>query len=80
MNRSQVLAAIRAMSSTLVLRVTDGEYRVTFATAAIQALNGCSRMEAIERAEAIAYYTCDGADAVGTAARMVAAVHAANRF
>lgn len=59
MTQNQTLAAIRALG--LTARVTDGEYRVTH------------RGVTPERAEAVAYYTTDRVDALGTARAMATA-------
>jgi hypothetical protein len=79
MTIKSTLATIRALGD---LRATcaDGEYRVTVACLSIQQRHPeVSRMVAIERAEAIAYYTNDADDALCTGAVIAAhfALHGA---
>ena len=57
MTQAETLRAIRHLG--LLVRVRDGEFRVTFP--------GLS----VERAEAVAYYTEDREDALGTARAMI---------
>lgn len=64
MTKQETLSTIKAMG--LSARCVDGEYRVTFPLDA-----GLPRTEAIEQAEAMAYYTNDGQDAIDTAAAML---------
>lgn len=63
-------ASIRGIGSHMVSSYADGEYRVTMKVEAIMMVNDCPRSVAKERAEAIAYYTNDGDDAVNAAKAM----------
>ena len=71
MTKTKTIAAIKAIGRELSVRATPwGELRVTYAIAAIQLANDCSRADAIERAEQCAYYASDDLDAIGTAQKM----------
>lgn len=76
MSRNATLAAIRALPDMSAGFDTDtGEYRLTFATHAIRAVNIAAGVASsfrfvADRAEAVACYTNDGDDAVATAQAM----------
>lgn len=63
MNRKDVLKAVRDAGMSATYDTEGGEYRVTFRAA---------DMPDAERREAVASYTSDGADAIGTARAMKA--------
>lgn len=78
MTQAQTLATIRSLEDMAASFDSETrEYRVTFATHAIRAANlgaGVSTAFAFvrDRAEAVAYYTDDAADALATARSMQA--------
>jgi hypothetical protein len=70
MNQKETLATIKALRG-MTARVRDGEYRVTFAADHIAAIMPhLTAREVQDRAEAVASYTNDAADALATAKRM----------
>ena len=66
------MSAIRALG--LSVRCVDGEWRITYrlddARLGVAVVGPISRARAIERAEAVSYYTNDRQDAIDTARMM----------
>lgn len=60
MTRKETFAAIREVGMSVSYDAETGEYRVTFPASEMNA----------ERREAVAYYTPDGEDAIGSAHHM----------
>jgi hypothetical protein len=80
MTKAATVATIRALSPVLTAKwiAASNEYRVTILHTAYMAECGLSYTAAIEKAEAVAYYTDDADDAIGTARQMVRDFHSIN--
>lgn len=66
MNKAETIAAIKAISPNLTVRVADGEWRVSVNLQWLKDTFGYGHQQAIERNESLAAY-CDKDDAVATA-------------
>jgi hypothetical protein len=67
MSKAQTIAAIKAVNPNFTVKLTDGEWRVSFNVQYIMLLNQCDNSAAKLRNETVAYYTDCAEDAVATA-------------
>lgn len=74
MTQAQLYAAIKELSGILTIRKVEDEYRLSINPDYYQAHHGMGRAEAIAKGEAVAYYSDDREDILGTAKTMVAAM------
>lgn len=70
MTKAATFSAIKSLGRELTVRCTDGEYRVSYAVAAIKMNTNLSHTDAVAKSEAMAYYTDCAQDAIDTAIAM----------